>query len=121
MPVSYAPTARTFWLFEGLVSPLGNASSGRLPAATVTTIPSCHAASIAFDSSSLNQEVVDETPYERLMTRMLRPYLCACSRTQSTAAITCVTSAAPVSSPTLTLTMRALGATEWMMPAMCVP
>src|SRR3954449_7512708 len=35
--------------------------------------------------------------------------------------MTCVTSVAPVPSPTFTFTRRASGAIVWMMPAMCVP
>ena len=129
-------TEITVGLFAGLASRCAPRPS--LPPATTTTMPWSQAFSIAFDSGSSSADCSLVVVYDRLSTRMLRPSWSRCWTTQSIAAITWVTSAAPVLSPTLRLMMRASGATPMrspgcgssgsapgvraaMMPAMWVP
>ena len=106
--VSAAPTAIT----SGLRA--GNARSDQLvpsfPPAATTTMPFWRATSTAWESGSCTASAVEGTPYARVRTLMFIPFVLRCCTAQSIAAMTWVTSTAPSTAPTLTLTMRAPGA-----------
>src|SRR5262249_9398820 len=105
---SAAPTAITYGLAAGMVTRVAVAPS--LPTATTTTMPFFQAASTAYESGSSTSLCAESVPNERLRTRMLRPASLRCCTTQSIAAITWDTSAAPSDAATLRLISLAPGA-----------
>ena len=104
------PTDSTYRSYPGSVSwPLAEPA---LPPAATTTIPARQAFSNAKLSGSTSESWVLAVPYDRLITRIgLAGSSLRCATTQSTAAITWVTSTTPVAVPTLIEVNLTFGAT----------
>src|SRR4051794_33360792 len=124
-----AATPMTYRSLAGLARRTDELPS--LPAAATTTMPAFQARCTAKLSGSLQKLGLPPLPYDRLSTRIrLAGSSLRCATTQSIAAMTCVTSTAPLEVPSFSDVSFALGAMPLvpvavslptMMPAMWVP